>query len=41
MENIKVKLKAVLIAEYQNYIVYALYINGKFSRTITMDTDEM
>lgn len=39
--QLKVKLDAVLIAEYENYIVYALYMNGKFSSAITMNLDEM
>lgn len=38
---IKVKLDSILIAEYENYVVYALYMNKKFTGTLTIDTDKI
>lgn len=41
LNKIKVKLDSILIAEYENYVVYAIYINGKFSSTLTINLDEV
>lgn len=39
--KLKIKLNAILIAEYENLVVYALYTNGKFSSTITLNLDDI
>jgi hypothetical protein len=38
--KITVKLHTEVIAEYENYVVLALYVDGKFSSTLTIDLDE-
>lgn len=39
--KITVKIETEIIAEYENYIVLALYMDGKFSGTLTADLDEL
>lgn len=39
--TLTVKLHSEVIAEYENYVVLAVYADGKFSCTLTIDLDEM
>lgn len=40
MENIRVKLQTEFLTEYESQFVFAMYINGKFSRVLTFDLSD-
>jgi hypothetical protein len=39
-EKLTVKVTTEIIAEYEQYIVMAIYLNGKFSKVFTIDLYE-
>lgn len=41
ISKITVKLQSEIIAEYENYVVFALYADGRFSGTLTIDIDQL
>jgi len=38
--NLTVKIHCELLAEYESYVVLAMFIDGKFSKVLTINLDE-
>lgn len=38
--NLTVKINCEILAEYESYVVLAMFIDGKFSKVLTVNIDE-
>lgn len=41
MNNLTVNISTEILAKYDNYIVLAVYMDGKFSNTLTIDLNSL